>query len=151
MAITWMTSAHWFAPLLVSVFVLAGALWMGTLFSVSWLSGCARMMADGPEIGRLALSLFRRWTVPSFCVSLLAGLGWLASTSAGRTHIQWFYASAVVVAPLLAVQAGVARRAKRVAQGSVEATRGEGVRRLALMVSLGTVVALVTFRSALLP
>jgi hypothetical protein len=135
MAIDWMTSMHWCAPLLASIFVLAGALWMGTLFSASWLSGCARMMADGPEIGRLALSLLHRWTIPSLCVSLFAGLGWLAMAPLGRTRVHWVYAVAALAVPIVALQVGVGRRAKRVAQGSAEAARGAGARRLALMLS----------------
>lgn len=150
MAMDWMTSLRWCAPFLAPVFVLTGALWIGTLFSVSWLSGCARMMADGPEIGRLAVSLFRRWTSPSLFVSLVAGLGWLAIVPAGRTRAHWVYAVAVVV-PLLALQLGVGKRAKRVAQGSIEATRGEAARRLALVLSLGAVIALASFRGGLVP
>jgi uncharacterized membrane protein len=141
---------HAWAPLLAAVFAMSGALWMGTLFSVSWLSGCARLMADGPEIGRLALTLFRRWTVPTFCASIVAGLGWLAVAPIGRTRPHWLYALVAIVVPLAGLQLGVGRRAKRVAQGNVEATRGEAVRRLALMLSMGAVIAL-TFRSTLLP
>src|SRR5579884_296642 len=64
MTINQILSTHWTPQLLASLFVVAAALWIGTLFSVSWFSGSATMMADGPEIGRLALTLFRRWTVP---------------------------------------------------------------------------------------
>jgi hypothetical protein len=153
MALDWMSSMHsmsaW-GPLLAAVFVVAGALWMGTLFSVSWLSGCARLMADGPEIGRLALTLFRRWTIPSLCASVVAGLGWLAVARVARTPTHWAYAIAALAVPLVALQVGVGRRARRIAQGSVEATRGEAARRLALMLSMGAVIAL-TFRSTLLP
>jgi hypothetical protein len=118
----WMTTMHWCVPLLASTFVIAGALWIGTLFSVSWLSGCARMMADGPEIGRLALSLFRRWTTPSLCVTLLTGLGWLAATLGGaRAH--WHYWIAFIAAPLVALHAAAGRRAKGVAEGDVDATQ----------------------------
>jgi uncharacterized membrane protein len=123
----WMTTMHWCAPLLASTFVIAGALWIGTLFSVSWLSGCARLMADGPEIGRLALSLFRRWTTPSLCVSLLTGLGWLADATLGGVRAHWDYWGALVVVPLVALHAAAGRRAKRVAEGHVEATQDEAV------------------------
>jgi hypothetical protein len=153
MALDWMSSMHsiyaW-GPFLAAIFVVAGALWMGTLFSVSWLSGCARLMADGPEIGRLALTLFRRWTTPSLGASVVAGLGWLAVAPVARTRLHWVYAVAALALPLMALQVTVGRRAKRVAQGRIEATRGEAARRLALMLSMGAVIAL-TFRSTLLP
>jgi hypothetical protein len=141
----------WCAPLLASTFVVATALWIGTLFSVSWLSGCARMMADGPEIGRLALSLFRRWTVPSLGVSLVAGAGWVALARSGRPPGQWVYGAVLLVIPVvLSLHMAVGRHAKRVMQGNIE-VRGAGMQRLALVLSLGAAIALATFRSTLAP
>jgi hypothetical protein len=139
------------APLLASVFVVAGALWLGTLFAVSWFSGCARMMADGPEIGRLALSLFRRWTVPSLCVAIAAAGGWLAIAPGVRARAHWVDLIAVLVVALLGLHQAVGERAKRVALGRIDATHGEGFRRLMLVLSIGAVAAVATFRSALVP
>jgi hypothetical protein len=113
------------------------------------------MMADGPEIGRLALTLFRRWTVPSLCVSLAAGAGWLVVmhvvTHAVRVRAHWVYLSAALAVLLITLHLAVGRRARRVVEGNVGATRGEGIGRLALLVSLGAVIAVATFRSALVP
>src|SRR5579864_1230306 len=120
MAITWMTSAHWFAPLLVSVFVLAGALWMGTLFSVSWLSGRARMMADGPEIGRLSLSLFHRWTMPSLVVSLVAGALWCAGIGVENQPPRWLCALLVAGLVPLGLSGAVGNAARRLVRGRLE-------------------------------
>jgi hypothetical protein len=141
----------WCTPLIASTFSVATALWIGTLFSVSWLSGSARMMADGPEIGRLALSLFRRWTVPSLGLSLAAGLGWIAVARFGRSPGHWVNGAVLLVVPLgLLLHVAVARHAKRVMQGNIE-VRGAGMQRLALVLSLGAVIALATFRSTLAP
>jgi hypothetical protein len=137
----------WCASALASTFVVATAIWIGTLFSVSWLSGSARMMADGPEIGRLALSLFRRWTASSLWVSLLAGLGWITTARFGRAPGNWAYMAVFLVMPLaVSLHVTVGRHARRVMQGNIE-SRGEGIQRLALVLSVGAVIALATFRS----
>ena len=145
---------HFISQLLACSIGVAGALWIGTLFSVSWQSGCATMMADGPEIGRVALSLFRRWTVPSLLVCLLAGLALLAAVQlrhASLTRADWPYGIVLVAIPLLALHAAVGKRAKWVARGQIDAVRGEGMRRLALVLSLGAVVVLATLRAAWIP
>ncbi|HEY8086791.1 MAG TPA: hypothetical protein VIF09_03080, partial [Polyangiaceae bacterium] len=53
-------------PLLAAAAFLSLCLWVGVLFSVSWLSGRARWMADGTEVGELAAALNRRWAIPCF-------------------------------------------------------------------------------------
>jgi hypothetical protein len=153
MLLDWLASNHSYvyAPLLATVFAFAGALWIGTLFSVSWITGCAPMMADGPEIGRLAVTLFRRWTVPSLWLALASGTGWVVLTHTVRARAHWAYLAAALAVLLLALHLAVGRRARRVVEGNVGATRGEGIRRLALMLSLGAVIAVVTFRAALVP
>jgi len=47
----WMNLTPGWLTLVSTWFVASCALWTGTLFSVSWLTGRARMMADGPEVG----------------------------------------------------------------------------------------------------
>jgi hypothetical protein len=154
MMTNWITSMHFISQLLACSLGVAGALWIGTLFSVSWLSGCATMMADGPEIGRVAVSLFRRWTVPSLLVCLMAGLALLSEIQLRHASLprgDWPYAIALVAIPLLALHVTVGKRAKWVARGHIDAVRGEGMRRLALVLSLGAVVALATLRAAWIP
>lgn len=139
------------ARLSALAFFVTAALWIGTLFSVSWLSGSARMMADGPEIGRLARSLFRRWTVPSLLGSVLAGLAWAMATVRAPPPGPWIYPAVVVAVVLVWFHFSVGRRATRIVQGSVQAARGERIQRLALLVSVVTLVALATFHSTLIP
>jgi uncharacterized membrane protein len=138
-------------PLLATFFFAASALWMGTLFSVSWLSGRAKMMADGPEIGSLAVSLYRRWATPSMLVSMGAGVGWLAEAPSEGLRAHWVYGIVAAVLALVGLHNAVGGRARRVGRGSLNATRGEGVRRLALLVSFGAIVALASLRGSLLP
>jgi hypothetical protein len=114
----WMNCLHKGAPLLAALALLSSALWIGTLFSVSWLSGRARMMADAPEIGRLALALFRRWTLTSLMVSLASTAAWwvgqdgLGAVRPGNAAVAGACAAGLL---LLIVHLSVGARAKRVA------------------------------------
>jgi hypothetical protein len=110
----WMTQMPRFAPAFATVLLGAAAMWIGTLFSVSWLCRRARMMADGPEIGRLATSLFGRWTVPSLFVSLIAGAAlWLAAFR-GQEHAVMQGAAVAGGIALLGISIHVGVRARRV-------------------------------------
>jgi hypothetical protein len=140
----WLTAASMF-------FVASCALWTGTLFSVSWLTGRAKMMADGPEVGGLALALYRRWAAPLLVVSLAAGFVWLAGGPADRLRAHWVYAIGGAMAVLLLLHATVGSRAKRVVRGSVRASEGEVMRRVALVVSFGAIIALAALRTTLVP
>jgi len=118
------------------------SLWIGILFSVSWVSGRARWMADDEDVGRLAAALCRRWATPCLAVSV-ALVGLIVGTTPG----------ALTVGPVTIVASGglgalallhvsVWRRAALVARGRTVAAGGDGVRRLALVVSLGAIVAM---------
>jgi hypothetical protein len=110
----WMTQMPRFAPAFATVLLVAGAMWIGTLFSVSWLCRRARMMADGPEIGRLATSLFGHWTVPSLFVSVVAGAAlWLAAFR-GQEHALMQAAAVAGGIALLGISIHVGVRARRV-------------------------------------
>jgi hypothetical protein len=133
------------------LFVACCALWTGTLFSVSWLTGRARMMADGPEVAALALSLFRRWALPLLIASVAVGFVWLVGGSPQRLRAHWVYGIVAALAALSALHVAVGARAKRVVRGSVRATQGEAIRRVALLLSFGALIALVAFRASFVP
>jgi hypothetical protein len=103
------------APLLLALAAMSAVLCIGTLFSVHWLAGRARLMADAPEIARLALSLFARWTVPCFFVSTVAAAGWLEGAHRERAHDPIVLAAAATTLLLVVVHFQVAARARRVA------------------------------------
>jgi hypothetical protein len=103
------------APILLAVAVIAGALCLGTLFAVSWLAERARWMADAPQIARLALALFARWTVPCFVVSTAAAAGWLEGAHRELAHDPIVLAAAAATLALVAVHVKVAARARRLA------------------------------------
>jgi serine/threonine protein kinase len=145
-----LTTPSTYASLLATLCVVANALCMGTLFSVSWMCGRARMMADGSEIGRLAMQLFRRWTVPSLIVCLLSGGGWCALVAQEHPQAYWRYGIALAGLALVGLNVTVGRRASQLVRGA-ELSRGEGASRFALLLSVWAVVALLLFRPSLLP
>jgi hypothetical protein len=147
----WMNLSPGWLLLASTSFVASCALWTGTLFSVSWLTGRARMMADGPEVGGLALALFRRWAVPLLVTSLAAGFIWLAGGPADRLRAHWVYGIVAAMAAILGLHLVVGSRAKRVVRGSVRASDGEAVRRVALVLSFGAIIALAALRTSLVP
>jgi hypothetical protein len=133
-------------PLLGVVAFIAGALWAGILFSVSWLSGRARWMADGTEVGSLAMTLNRRWATPCLVVSLVSAMLWICTLPQRALSEPWLFGLAAALVALLLVHSSVLSRAARVARGSVSATRGEGLRRFVLVVSLAVLTTLVGLR-----
>jgi hypothetical protein len=138
--------------LLVAIlFVATCALWTGILSCVSWLTGRARMMADGPELASLAVVLHRRWATPLLLASLLSGFAWLACGPNERVRAHWVYAIMVALLVMIALHATVGSRAKRAVRGSIRASQGEGFRRAALLVSFGAIVAFAALRTTLLP
>jgi hypothetical protein len=147
----WMNLSPGWLLLAALAFVASCSLWTGTLFCVSWLSGRARMMADGPEVGGLALSLFRRWATPLFVASFFACFAWLAGGPADRLRAHWVYGIVGAMAALLALHVVVGSRARRIVRGSVRAAEGEAIRRVALVVSFGAIIALAALRTSLVP
>jgi hypothetical protein len=109
------------------------------------------MMADAPEIGRLSMQLFRRWTVPSLVVALGTGALWCALVAGEHPQGGWLYGVAVAGLALVALNTTVGRRAGQLVRGTEEAARGEGASRFALLVSAWAAVALATFQPTLLP
>ncbi|MGO9836129.1 MAG: serine/threonine-protein kinase [Polyangiaceae bacterium] len=144
-------TASMYASLVATVCAVACALCIGTLFSVSWLGGRARMMADGPEIGRLSMQLFRRWTVPSLIVSLATGAAWCAFVVQEHHEIPWVFGVALEGLALLGLNVTVGQRVSRLAHGNLDATRGDGARRFALLMSIVAAIGLASFQPSLLP
>jgi hypothetical protein len=106
---------HRGTPFLLAVATMSGALCIGTLFAVNWLAGRARLMADTPEIARLALSLFARWTVPCFIVSAAAAAGWLEGARREYAHDPIVLSTAAATLVLVIAHVRVAARARRLA------------------------------------
>lgn len=147
----WMNLTPGWLMLASIAFLATCSLWTGTLLSVSWLTGRARMMADGQEVGGLALTLFRHWAVPLFAASFLSGFVSLAGGPADRLRAHWVYGIVGAMVAIGALHVVVGSRAKRVVRGSVRASEGEVLRRAALVVSFGAIVVLAALRTSLMP
>jgi len=130
-------------PMLAVIALIAGALWAGTLFSASWLSGRARWMADATEAGTLAMSLNRRRATPCLLVSLASAVLWVWAQPHAVPDQAWLLGVGFAVVAALAVHSTVLIRTARVARGSIVATRGEGVRRFVLVLTLALLTTLV--------
>jgi len=135
-------------PMLGVVAFVAGSLWTGILFSVSWLSGRARWMADGSDLGLLALSLNRRWATPCLVVCLASVTLWIWTQPPGAVDLASMWGLGAAMLVLLLLHSSVEHRAVRISRGYVSATRGEGVRRLMLVLSLAVLITLVGLRVA---
>jgi serine/threonine protein kinase len=145
------TTSSTYAPFFATIWIVANSLCIGTLFSASWLCGRAVMMADAPEIGRLSLQLLRRWTVPSLVVSLVAGAAWCTLVAQEHQQNLWLYGVGLAALALVGLNVTIAQRANQLAQGTADSSRGEGARRLALLVSVSAAIALAAFQPSLLP
>ena len=147
----WMNLPPGWLMLAAVAFVASCSLWTGTLFCVSWLTGRARMMADGPEIGRLAVTLHRRWAHPLGIATFVTGFISVMGGPSERLRAHWIYGIAAAVAALVALDVAVGSRAKRVVRGSLRASEGEAMRRVAIVLSFGAIIALAALRTTLLP
>lgn len=134
-----------------AVSLVAGALWVGALLATSWLCSRARWMADGAEIGGLAVMLHRGWATRCLVLSVACGL--LASTGASDEALRRGTApgAMLALAVLLWVHARIGRRAAGIARGSSGALPGEAAHQLTLILSLAALAALVTFHSVVVP
>jgi hypothetical protein len=147
----WITLPPAWVPVAELLFVACCALWTGTLLSVSWLTGRARMMADGPEVGALALALFRRWATPLLVASLVIGIVWLGGGPRERLRAHWVYGIGAAVIVLLMLHGRVGTRAERVGRGSLRAINGEWISRVAIVISFGAIIALAALHTSFVP
>jgi hypothetical protein len=135
-------------PLLGAAAFVALSLWIGSLFSVSWITGHARWMADDADVGRIAASLCRRWATPFLAFFVAFGFLTVVSAPEREIGVPQLAAAGFALAGMLGVHASIWRHAARVERGSVRAARGDGMRRIALVLSLATLLAVVSFRIA---
>ena len=118
---------HRFIPALIPFLLLATGLWAGALLCVGFLARRARFMADGPEIGRIGLSIFRRSAWPALLASCAAGAACFAYSPRAYVHERSFYVVTALAAVMIALHVRVGAKAKRVADGDVRAMKGRGV------------------------
>jgi hypothetical protein len=76
---------------------------------------------------------------------------WLAGGPGDRLRAHWVYGVVGAWLAMLLLHMAVGSRAGRVVRGSKRASKGDGVRRVALVVSFGAIIALSALRTSLLP
>ena len=114
-AMDWATTLQRLAPVMGAIAIVAGGAAVGALFSVSWVAGRARWMADGPEIGRLAVALFYRRALPLVLVCLAAGAGWSFASGTVYLHSPRLFGLAGAAGLALVLLVAVGGRARRAA------------------------------------
>jgi hypothetical protein len=146
----WMNLSSRWLFLVAATFIASLALWTAMLVQASWLTGRTRTITERPDPAELAVALHRRAS-PVLFVSLAIGFVWLACGPADRLKAHWVYAIMAALVAMMALHAVVGSRARRVLHGSIRATRGEGLRRVALVVSFAAILVIAALRTTLVP
>jgi putative membrane protein len=135
----------------LALHVAANVVWIGSILSVAWLCGRARLMADGAEIGRLARGLYLRFAVPAFVLSFTAGLARLLMSPGAYLRMHWMHGKLFFVVGIIALHHIIGARTKKVAKGETNAGKGMPILLGATLAAAIGAVALVTMKDALIP
>jgi putative membrane protein len=140
-----------FATPLLAAHMAANVVWIGAIVAVAWLTGRARLMADGAEIGRLAVLFYRRFAVPAFVISFLAGLGRLLTMPREYMQLHWMHGKLTFALIVIVLHHVAGGRAKRVAGGSMQAGQNSAILWISLLLCAAIVVVFAIFKSQLVP
>lgn len=109
---------------LVAAHVLANVVWIGSILSVALLVGRARFMADGAEVGGLALRVYRQLAVPAFVGSFVFGLTYFVLGIRVYAHMPWMHAKLTLALGIIALHHIIGAKAKRAAAGKAKEAGG---------------------------
>lgn len=127
--------------LLVAAHVTANVVWIGAILSVALLVGRARFMADAAEVGALARRVYLRLAMPAFVVSFVAGVARIALAPAVYAHLPWMHLKLTFALVAIGLHHVIGARARRVANGDAQASRGVGaLATITLFCAAGAVV-----------
>ena len=136
---------------MLALHVAANVVWIGSILSAGWLTGRARLMADGAEVGRLARGIYLRFAVPGFVLSFVAGLARLLVAPGTYMRMHWMHGKLFFVVGVIALHHIIGARTKRVAKGDTAAGKGVPIFTIALLLAAVGAVALVTMKDTLVP
>jgi putative membrane protein len=108
-------------------------------------------MADAPEVGRLARSVYLRFATPAFVVSFVSGVVRILATPQDYAHAHWLHAKLGAALVIIIAHHVIGARARKIASGNTEAADDLLPLRISVLLASAAVVALVVFRSALIP
>jgi putative membrane protein len=135
----------------LALHVAANVVWIGSILSVGWLCGRARLMADGAEIGRMARGLYLRFSVPAFGLSIVAGLARFFVAPGAYLRMHWMHGKLFFAIGVIALHHIIGARTKKVSKGDTAAGKGTPVFTIALLLAAVGAVALATMKDSLIP
>jgi len=112
---------------LVAAHVTANVVWIGSILSAALLVAGAPLMADPVDAGRLARRVYLRLAVPAFVVSFATGLARLTASPEAYAHIPWLHAKLGFALLVIGLHHAIGARARQVADGNADASRGVGL------------------------
>lgn len=113
-----------FGTILVAVHIIGNVVWIGSLLAVALLVAHAPWTAEPAEVARLARRVHNRLAIPGFLTSFLAGGARIWLMPAAYAHAYWLHAKLGLALLVIVFHHVIGGRARRVAQGRVEAAAG---------------------------
>jgi uncharacterized membrane protein len=138
-------------PVLLPLHLVSTGAWLGAILATSSLAARARLMADGPEIGRLATSLHRRFAWPALVLAFATGVLMVAEAPAEYVTARWFYVELALTAAMIVAHVAVGRRAKRVSSGARAPRVSGAVVALAAIASVTAALTIGVLKGGMLP
>jgi protoporphyrinogen IX oxidase len=139
-----------FPTLLVTIHVFANILWIGSIVSAGLL--LARASAtENKELAGAAAFLYRCVATPAFIVSFLAGVSRVGLDAATYMHAHWFHGKLTLALIVIALHHVLGARAKKAANGSMQAAKSGAILSVALLCASLLTVVFALFKAALVP
>jgi putative membrane protein len=109
---------------IVAAHLLANLVWIGALLSEALLLGRATWISDPVQAGILARRIHTRLAMPAFLGSVIAGLAVLLPARHLYRGMPWMYAKLGFAVAIIVLHHVIGYRARRVANGHVDAVQG---------------------------
>jgi protoporphyrinogen IX oxidase len=134
--------------------VTANLVWIGAIACVGWLSAAAAREPDrarAQTIAELAANLYTRVATPAFGASFVFGVARLSLSAEFYMKSHWFHGKLTAALAVIAIHHVLGAKAKRAAQGSVQAGASSAILTGALLVFAFAAVVFVTYKTDLIP
>lgn len=136
---------------LVALHIAANLVWIGSILSVAVLLSLAASRQDGKGVAEVAHAVYRRLSAPAFGLSFVFGVLRVGLEPTYYLHLHWFHAKFGAALVVIALHHVLGAKARKAAAGSMQAGRNGAILGVGLFFFVLVVVALVSFRTALLP
>jgi putative membrane protein len=139
------------ALLVLTIHIAANLVWIGSILAVALLDHLAARRHDGKGVAEVALAAYRRLAVPALVVSFTFGAIRIGMTPEYYLHLHWFHAKLAAALGVIGLHHVIGAKAKKAAAGSMQAGRNGAILGSGLFVFALAAVALVTYRTTLIP